>query len=71
MIIIYKTLVILQKIFVRNEKGLFTLLSPSMFSPFSIDELVKNIKEMINTYKTTLEITISKKIKNKEYRLLF
>jgi hypothetical protein len=50
------------KIFVRNENGLFTLSSPSMFPPSSIDELVKNIKEMINTYKTTLEITISKKI---------
>jgi hypothetical protein len=50
------------KIFTRNEKGLFTLSSPAMFPPSSIDELVKNIKEMINTYKTTLEITISKKI---------
>ena len=36
-----------------------------MFPPSSIDELVKNIKEMINTYKTTLEITISKKNRKK------
>lgn len=50
------------KIFVRNEKGLFTLSSPSMFPPQPIDELVKKIKEMIQDYRTKLEIVISKKI---------
>lgn len=50
------------KIFVRNEKGLFTLSSPSMFPPQPIDELVKKIKEMIQNYRTKLEIIISKKI---------
>ena len=50
------------KIFIRNEKGLFTLSSPSMFPPTPADELVKKIKEMINNYRTTLEITISNKI---------
>ena len=50
------------KIFVRNEKGLFTLSSPSMFPPLPDTKLKEKINAMIQDYRTKLDIIISKKI---------
>jgi len=50
------------KILFKNNKGLFTLESPSMFPPSRSNELEKKIKELIENIKTTLEITISKEV---------
>lgn len=49
------------KNFIKNI-GLFTLSSPSMFPPDPVDQLVVKIKELIESIRTTLEITISAKV---------